>query len=80
MPISMYYIIRFLGKQNKGLSPIYAIPGSWIRWQEEKVETIVVAYPEEPWEVTMERVKRYENPQRTWDSFLARAEGCSSKF
>lgn len=69
-PSQFYHIVIHLPSQNKELIGMHCIPASWIRWEDKECSTVLVAYPDEPWEIIKERVRNYENPHEDWNMYL----------
>lgn len=58
--------------KNLGGSEVHCVPAPWIVWEDSESSTVLVAYPDEPWKVTKERVKNYENRGKDWILYLAK--------
>ncbi|CAH2088164.1 unnamed protein product [Euphydryas editha] len=54
-----------------GGSEVHCIPTSWIILKDDST-IVLVAYPDEPWEVSKERMKNYENREKNWTMYLAK--------
>ncbi|KAG8039457.1 hypothetical protein G9C98_008100 [Cotesia typhae] len=67
-----YYMVKFMPSKNMEGSEVHYVPVSWIVWEDSESSTVLVAYPNEPWEVTKERVKNYENREKDWFFCLAK--------
>nr|AGO14427.1 BEN domain protein [Cotesia sesamiae Mombasa bracovirus] len=67
-----YYMVKFMSTKNMEGSEVHCVPVSWIVWEDSESSTVLVAYPNEPWEVTKERVKNYENREKDWLFCLAK--------
>ncbi|CAG9792691.1 unnamed protein product [Diatraea saccharalis] len=68
--------MKFL-PQNNALDRIHYVPSTWIQWQSKECETVLAAYPDEPWEVTEKRAKVYEDPRADWNLSLAQVKDIS---
>ncbi|CAG4989519.1 unnamed protein product [Colias eurytheme] len=55
-----------------GSSEVHCIPASWIIEEDKGSQIVLVAYPDEPWELTRERAKNYENRGKNWTVCLAK--------
>ncbi|CAD6243710.1 GSCOCT00013114001.2-RA-CDS [Cotesia congregata] len=67
-----YHMVKFVPAKIMGGSEIHCIPTSWITWKDKESTTVLVAYPNEPWEVTRERIKNYENHGKDWTVYWAK--------
>ncbi|AAV98026.1 hypothetical protein ORF3301 [Cotesia plutellae polydnavirus] len=67
-----YNMVKFMPSKNLGGSEVHCVPAPWIVWEDSESSTVLVAYPDEPWKVTKERVKNYENRGKDWILHLAK--------
>lgn len=77
----VYYTIKLIPTDGNPLDGVHCVPEPWIRIRDPDSPLVLVRLPpDEPWEVTQERIQKYESPGEDWNMHIANIMYSTSEF